>query len=64
MTKPTPFNVLLTLESDGLTAVRGHAEFASRSHAEALSSGDNAEASFWRRAADRWLGKLADLVAA
>ncbi len=53
MTKSAPFNVLPTLQSDGLSAVRGHAEFASRSHAEAISVGDHAEASFWHRAHER-----------
>ncbi|WP_376956478.1 hypothetical protein ABNQ39_00405 (plasmid) [Azospirillum sp. A26] len=56
-------NVLPTLSADGLRGVREHADFGSRSLAECERDGDQQGADLWRRHTDRWLGKLADLMA-
>lgn len=45
-------------------AVREHADFGRRSADECELAGDQQGADLWRRHTERWLGKLADLIAA
>ncbi|KAA0579048.1 hypothetical protein FZ983_17140 [Azospirillum sp. B21] len=52
-----------TLTADGLRGVDNAQGFAERSADEAVETGNEREASFWRRIADRWHGKRLDLMA-
>lgn len=64
MRTPSRLIVTETLTTDGLAAVREQADFGKRSAAECEQVGDQHGADLWRQHTDRWLGKLADLVAA
>lgn len=64
MSKHPRLIVTDTLTADGLRAVSEHADFARRSTAEYERAGDRQNADLWRRHTERWLGKLADLIAA
>ncbi len=59
-----PLDAFPTLNADGLRGVDAHIGFARRSAVEASAAGREDEASLWRRAADRWMGKRLDLAAA
>lgn len=63
MSSPSRLIVTDTLTADGLRGVDNALGFAERSAEQAVTEGDEREASFWRRIADRWHGKRLDLTA-
>lgn len=64
MSTPSRLIVTDTLTAEGLPAIREQADFGRRSTAEYEQAGDQQSADLWRRHTERWLGKLADLIAA